>query len=161
MCFDMSCRDAFGWGQVCGEAGLCEPVTPHPRCDRTVPSDLLQEPEAYADYVILGSLYDDVAFSLEVQSIELAVRQVNDNGGLQGREYAFVHCTNMEHEDFDKLEVHRKDGRRLAKATWDDETKWFDIDPYDPTSAMPGVAADDPEPTRERFSDYGTDEDED
>ncbi len=101
---NQACRDAFGWGQVCGETGLCEPLTPEARCDRTVPSDLLQDPEAYADHVILGSLYDDVAFSLEVQSIELAVRQVNDNGGLQGREYAFVHCTNIEDEHLDKLD---------------------------------------------------------
>jgi branched-chain amino acid transport system substrate-binding protein len=32
------------------------------------------------------------------------VRQVNDNGGLQGRGYGFVHCTNVEDLAIDKLD---------------------------------------------------------
>ncbi len=98
------CRDAFGWGQVCGDEGLCGPLEPEVRCTRTTPPDLLEDPEGYADLVVLGSVYDDDAFPLEVQAIELAVRQVNDNGGLQGRGYGFVHCTNVEDLALDKLD---------------------------------------------------------
>ena len=97
------CRDAFGWGQVCDE-GLCGPLDPEVRCSRTTPIDLLEDPAGYSDLVVLGSVYDDEAFPLEVQAIELAIRQVNDNGGLQGRGYGFVHCTNVEDLAMDKLD---------------------------------------------------------
>ncbi len=101
---NQACRDAFGWGMVCGEEGLCGPLEPDVRCTRTTPPDLLEDPVGYSDLLVLGSVYDDDAFSLEVQAIELAVRQVNDNGGLQGRGYGFVHCTNVEDLALDKLD---------------------------------------------------------
>jgi branched-chain amino acid transport system substrate-binding protein len=98
------CRDAFGWGQVCGQDGLCGPLDAEVRCRRTTPPDLLEDPEGYSDLIVLGSVYDDDSFPLEVQAIELAVLQVNDNGGLQGRGYGFVHCTNVEDLALDKLD---------------------------------------------------------
>lgn len=89
------CRDAFGWGHVCAD-GLCEPVVPHPRCHNTIPEDLLQTPDAYADLLLVGSVYDEQAFRLEQRAIELAIRQVNDAEGLLGRRFGFVHCSNVE-----------------------------------------------------------------
>ncbi|MEM9456730.1 MAG: ABC transporter substrate-binding protein [Myxococcota bacterium] len=89
------CRNAFGWGHVCTD-GLCEPARPHPRCGNTIPEDLLQEPESYADRLLVGSVYDSETFPLELRSIELAIRQVNDAEGLLGQDFGFVHCTNIE-----------------------------------------------------------------
>ncbi len=97
------CREAFGWGHVCGAEGLCEPAAAQPRCRNTIPEDLLERPEAYRDYLLIGSLYDDIAFELEEKSIQLAIRQVNDAEGLQGRQFGYVHCTNVE-GNFDALD---------------------------------------------------------
>ncbi len=97
------CRDAFGWGHVCGAEGLCEPAAIQSRCRNTIPEDLLQRPEAYADRLLIGSVYDDLAFPLEEKSIELAIRQVNDAEGLQGQLFGYVHCTNVE-GSFDALD---------------------------------------------------------
>jgi hypothetical protein len=47
--------------------------------------------------------------------------------------------------DFEKLEVHRADGRRLAKALWEGDTLWFDIDPYDPNGTLPTTASQGPD----------------
>ncbi len=105
---NQECRDTFGWGQVCSDegddAGLCLPLEPEVRCSRTTPLDLLEDPEGYSDLVVIGSVYDEEAFPMEVQAIELAIRQVNDNGGLKGRGFGFVHCTNVEDLTMDKLD---------------------------------------------------------
>jgi len=98
------CRDAFGWGSVCGAEGLCEAVAVPARCDRTIPEDLLDNPSAYQDHVLVGSVYDDEAFSLEVNAIELAVAEANGAGGIDGREFGFVSCTNIEDADLDDLD---------------------------------------------------------
>ncbi|MCA9705786.1 MAG: ABC transporter substrate-binding protein [Myxococcales bacterium] len=97
------CRDAFGWGHVCNTEGLCDQAPTPSRCRKTIPEDLLQDPQAYADRLLVGSVYDDVAFDLEEKSIELAIRQANDAEGLQGQLFGYVHCTNVE-GSFDELD---------------------------------------------------------
>jgi len=91
------CSDAFGLGSACGADGYCEAADIPARCQRTFPEDLFDDPDAYRDAVVLGSVYDETAFPLEVQSIDLAVFHANDAGGLDGDPFAVIHCTN--HED--------------------------------------------------------------
>ena len=54
------CRSAFGWGQVCGEEGLCEEAEAPTRCAQTWPEDLLTNRSEYADNIVLGVNYDGV-----------------------------------------------------------------------------------------------------
>ncbi len=97
------CRDAFGFGSVCSDEGFCAATEVPARCQRTMPSDLFSEPELYRDAVVLGSVYDERAFDLEVQAIDLALFQANDDGGLAGAPVAMVHCTNHEDQALDDL----------------------------------------------------------
>ncbi|MBX2802105.1 MAG: ABC transporter substrate-binding protein [Myxococcales bacterium] len=90
------CLAAFGWGSRCGEEGFCETAQRHERCDLTEPADLFEDRQAHVDRVVLGSVYDRSAFPLEMQSIALAVRQVNDNNGLDGRLFGLVQCNSAE-----------------------------------------------------------------
>lgn len=112
------CRAAFGWGHVCTNEGLCDRVAPQPRCRNTVPEDLLQRPEAYADRLLVGSVYDDVAFRLEERSIALAIRQVNDAEGLQGQPLGYVHCTNVEGSSEDGFDTLDQDTANVEMARW-------------------------------------------
>jgi len=97
------CRDAFGLGSACAADGYCELVDIPARCLRTYPEDLFDDPESYQDAVVLGSVYDETAFPLEVQSIDLAVFHANDGGGLDGEPFAVIHCTNHEDGALDDL----------------------------------------------------------
>ncbi|MCB9677806.1 MAG: ABC transporter substrate-binding protein [Alphaproteobacteria bacterium] len=86
------CRDEFGFGWQCGDAGFCEAVVPSNRCDDPYPDDLFTRPENYSDAIVLGSLFD-YATSLEnLLSVELAIDEANIDGGLDGREIALVNC---------------------------------------------------------------------
>jgi branched-chain amino acid transport system substrate-binding protein len=100
---NLECREAFGWGSVCGDDGLCADWTPNPRCDRTIPADLFDNKDEYRDLVVLGSLYEREESLLDVMSFELAVTQVNDQGGLDGRPFGFVQCSNEENPEWDDL----------------------------------------------------------
>lgn len=97
------CRGAFGWGSVCGEDGLCADWEPNPRCERTIPADLLENKDQYRDLYVLGSVYEREESLLDVMAFELAIVQVNDQGGLDGREFGFVQCSNEEDASWDGL----------------------------------------------------------
>ncbi len=86
------CRESFGFGSQCGDDGLCTAPTLHPRCGRAVPADLLDEPTKYVDRIVLGSLYSFDDHEDTLLATELAVRQVNALDGLDGRQFAMVHC---------------------------------------------------------------------
>lgn len=86
------CRAAFGLGSVCNDDGSCSPPQTHPRCTRSWPEDLLDHPDDYADRVVLGSLFGFVDHADTQRAAELALRQVDAQGGLDGVRFAMVHC---------------------------------------------------------------------
>lgn len=99
------CREAFGFGSVCGDDGLCRAAETNPRCTRTYPEDLLENPQAHADTLVFGNLMDR---SLEThrareRSAELAARQANESDGFDGRSFGIVFCTIEENGDLDSL----------------------------------------------------------
>jgi len=90
---NVDCISNFGFGSVCQSDGFCSDAPEIPqRCGRTFPDDLFERPADYADYVLIGSLYSYEAANDTLQAGELAVRQVNQNGGLEGQRFAMVHC---------------------------------------------------------------------
>lgn len=99
------CRGAFGLGWVCGDAGLCEEVTPQPRCKRVFPEDLFTN-EAYRDAVVFGSLFDhnteDGDLKL-VNAASLAIDEANASGLTDGRLFGIVHCDYQENKKLDEL----------------------------------------------------------
>ena len=102
---DADCRTAFGVGLVCGRSGLCERAAPSPRCTTSFPADLLTRPESYPGVITIGALMDR---SVETQrgredAIRLAVTQVNDERGLDGRLFGVVFCDVAEDPVFDSL----------------------------------------------------------
>ncbi|MGH1346496.1 MAG: ABC transporter substrate-binding protein [Nannocystales bacterium] len=89
---DAECRESFTFGASCGADGLCmEPLFPD-RCGRSFPSDALSDPEAYRESILIGSLFSFEDHSDTLQAAELAVRQANAQGGLEGREFVMIHC---------------------------------------------------------------------
>ncbi len=103
----LECRAAFGFGSVCGSDGLCTTATPSPRCTETFPEDLWQRPEKYDDAIVLGSLMDrsSETHAAREQSSRLAVKQVNEEGGLEGKPFAIVYCTYEENLKLDDMEA--------------------------------------------------------
>ncbi len=89
---NVQCRTEFGLGSVCGDEGFCERVQTPVRCGKAFPEDFLDNPDDYADHILLGTLFSFAAHNDTLQAAELAVRQVNQNGGLDGQRYAIVHC---------------------------------------------------------------------
>jgi branched-chain amino acid transport system substrate-binding protein len=99
------CRAGFGIGSICNGEGLCEKAPPNNRCTRTFPEDLLSRPESYPNAIVLGSL---VVGSIESQrarenATRLAIKEVNEQGGLDGRLFGVVFCDVAEDPKFDSL----------------------------------------------------------
>jgi len=97
------CRDAFGWGWSCGEEGLCEEAVAPARCGETWPEDLLENPGDYEDSIVFGVNYDRSSFGLEVLAARLAIIQANEQGGLEGQDYALIECSNEPNASYDSL----------------------------------------------------------
>lgn len=97
------CREVFGPGSVCTTDGFCETSSPSPRCSRTHPSDLLSHPENHPNAVLLGSLMDRSVTTHQARedAIRLAVTQVNEGGGLRGRDFGLVLCNVAEDSAYD------------------------------------------------------------
>ena len=100
---DAQCRDAFGFASTCSSEGTCERAEAHPRCTRTFPEDLWLRPEAYRDHYVVGSIFDMEADVPEVQSIQLALNEMNGAGGLYGSEVAMVQCDYSRNLTVDQL----------------------------------------------------------
>lgn len=112
----VDCRDGYGLGAVCGDEGYCEVGDLHPRCTTTYPSDLTL-PVDPATTLLVGSVFDH---SLEThvgrfQSAQLAAIQANANDGLEGRDFAMIHCNNAADTDLDDLD---KDTASVEVAEW-------------------------------------------
>ncbi|GDX83229.1 amino acid ABC transporter substrate-binding protein [Deltaproteobacteria bacterium] len=97
------CRDAFGFGQTCGEAGYCVAVDRQARCDSTWPEDLLVRPEEYNGALIVGSLYDHTTDIPERQATRLAVKQADQSQGVDGHTVGLVQCSYEEDQVLDGL----------------------------------------------------------
>ena len=109
------CRQAFGWGQVCGDEGLCETAIPPKRCAQTWPDDLLTSSDDYSDNIVLGVNYDRTNFAYEVLAMRLAIIQANEQGGLDGRDFALIECDNQADDSFDDL---TQDEANTANTEW-------------------------------------------
>lgn len=113
-----ACKRAFGVGSVCGADGYCsEPLT-HPRCQRSWPSEVLDEPEQFADAIIVGSLFGFADHGDTLLAAELPIRQVMAQSGLDGRAFGIVHCDTgaMAGDDLDDIEGAAAAARFLADA---------------------------------------------
>jgi branched-chain amino acid transport system substrate-binding protein len=96
------CRSAFSFTWTCEpDSGFCVEQELPARCGKSYPPDLIEDPEAYKDHIILGSLYSFTQHNDTLQASELAVRQVNENNGLEGRKYAMLHCDYESDENID------------------------------------------------------------
>jgi ABC-type branched-subunit amino acid transport system substrate-binding protein len=101
---DSECRDAFGFGMVCGDEGYCEDVEVPARCASSYPDDLLENRDAYRDAIVLGSVYDAAWDIAEMQSVRLAFLQASEGDGLDGHTLGIVRCSYEENHDGDGLD---------------------------------------------------------
>jgi ABC-type branched-subunit amino acid transport system substrate-binding protein len=110
------CRDAFGFGSTCGEEGFCEESAFPARCPLTEPADLAF-PLDSDQYHVMGTVFDHTLDTHvgRYRSAALAASQANSNGGLDGREFAMIHCTNEEGTGYDDL---LKADASVATASW-------------------------------------------
>jgi ABC-type branched-subunit amino acid transport system substrate-binding protein len=94
---DSECYEAFGLGTICGSDGYCEARPTNARCTRTFPEDLLDPARgaAYKDHVIFGNVapYEIPLFRQIADSSMLAIKHVNDRGGIDGtRAFGMIMC---------------------------------------------------------------------
>ncbi|MEN0066485.1 MAG: ABC transporter substrate-binding protein [Myxococcota bacterium] len=89
----VSCREVFGARSTCGAEGFCTDLETPARCEETYPVDLLAQPDI-EEWLLLGSAFD-VGTSEGAgreRSVEVAVRIVNEAGGVDGRRVGLVKC---------------------------------------------------------------------
>jgi branched-chain amino acid transport system substrate-binding protein len=99
---DADCRTAFGFGQVCGDGGYCEAGELPDRCTSSFPDDLLTDPGAYTDAVVMASVYDAQYDVAEAQSARLAFIEAAAKEGISGTPVAVLECS-YEEGAFDDL----------------------------------------------------------
>jgi branched-chain amino acid transport system substrate-binding protein len=101
------CQAAYGPGYVCAEDGLCDLAEQHPRCTKSFPDDLLQDPSAHTNDVLLASIVGGSSESSRIRenAIRLAIKQANLAGGLDGRMFGIVQCTVELNPIYDDLMV--------------------------------------------------------
>jgi ABC-type branched-subunit amino acid transport system substrate-binding protein len=89
------CAASFGLGSVCASDGLCSAPQTNPRCTQAFPEDLFTAVEKHRDTIVFGTLFDlqNETHRARQSSIELAVRQINLEGGLEGRSFGLVSCS--------------------------------------------------------------------
>lgn len=99
------CRAAFGFGATCAASGLCVAGggSPNARCTRTFPLDLFTRPLNYTSSIVLGVIMNktDPSDVAAENAIELAIKQVNDLGGVDEKRFAAVFCTNEQNSVID------------------------------------------------------------
>jgi ABC-type branched-subunit amino acid transport system substrate-binding protein len=116
------CQQEEGFGYVCGEEERCELMTAHPRCTKTIPERLFV-PDEFPDAIVFGSVIERAYEGDAVleRAAELAVVEANDAGGLDGRTFGMVFCTDEENAEYDSLTP--DDGASdVAVASWLVET---------------------------------------
>tara|TARA_R110002096_G_scaffold143328_5_gene299445 strand:+ start:100822 stop:102258 length:1437 start_codon:yes stop_codon:yes gene_type:complete len=88
---NQECGTRFGPAYICNSEALCEASQPVARCSKTWPPSLFQDAD---DRIIFGSLIDN---SVEAQvgrenAVQLAMEQIDDEGGAFGRRFGIVFC---------------------------------------------------------------------
>jgi len=96
--------------------GTVDAVELHPRCTTVFPDNLTLPVDPETTFVI-GTVFDH---SLDThvaryRSAQLAASQANGNDGLEGRDFAMIHCTNEEGTGIDELD---KDTASVEAAVW-------------------------------------------
>jgi branched-chain amino acid transport system substrate-binding protein len=88
----------FGLGHVCGTEGYCQEAAAHPRCRATHPHNVLENP---GQAIVFGAIFDNSLESQQARSrsLLLALKEVNDNGGLEGRQLGVVLCDVADSEE--------------------------------------------------------------
>ncbi|MEM6289955.1 MAG: ABC transporter substrate-binding protein [Myxococcota bacterium] len=96
------CLAGAGFGQTCNltdadeeTPGVCESIEVPSRCStRSFPADLAADPGAYDDRIVIGVLTDSAIRSHadREDAIELAFKQINENGGLEGTQFGVLYC---------------------------------------------------------------------
>ena len=99
------CRSAFGLGFVCSESGFCEGTEALGRCDKTYPVDLFADAIDQSGRLVMGTLMDrsSIAHVARENAAELAVRQINEAGGIDGEQLGIIFCSIEENANFDRL----------------------------------------------------------
>jgi branched-chain amino acid transport system substrate-binding protein len=94
----VECRDTFGYGHLCGTDGYCHQAAAHPRCTEIHPVDLQQDPD---DALLFGAIFNNAIDSQQARkrALLLALDEVNDNGGLEGRRLGMVVCDSDDSEE--------------------------------------------------------------
>ena len=92
----------------------------HPRCETVYPEGLTLPVDPEQTFLI-GTLFDHTLDTHQgrYKAAQLAADQANTNGGLEGREFAMIHCTNEEGTGLDEL---TKDDASVEAAVWLAET---------------------------------------
>lgn len=88
----IECRDAFGFGAVCGDSGFCEDVRSNDRCQPLVPSDLFDNLSAYSNAYPIGVLFDHTADFEKIFATELALTEIRSRGDLDQHEIVSIQC---------------------------------------------------------------------
>lgn len=101
---DTECREAFGFGNVCQDDGYCGQVDMLNRCTSSFPADLLTNPAAHKDDVILASVHDHNYDVAELQSVRLAVIEADEAGGIDGTNVSILECTYGIDPQYDELD---------------------------------------------------------
>lgn len=97
------CRKSFAVGRVCGAEGFCERAPPAPRCAQAFPADVITRFQNYPNVILVGSLMDrSIAGQVaREEAIQLATKQVNEQGGLNGRLFGTILCDIAENPQYD------------------------------------------------------------
>ncbi len=97
---DTECRDAFGFGEVCVEegvgAGYCAVAELPTRCTSSIPGglpDVMADPHAFSNGIVLASVHDHNWDVAELQSVRLAIMEADENGGVEGFPLGLLECT--------------------------------------------------------------------
>ena len=89
------CAASFGLGSVCASDGLCTAPEANPRCTAGFPEDLFSDVEKHRDTIVFGTLFDqpNETHLARQNSIQLAIKQINLEGGIDGRQFGLVLCS--------------------------------------------------------------------
>jgi branched-chain amino acid transport system substrate-binding protein len=109
------CRAAFGFASVCNDDGFCDAALLSARCNASYPEDLFTRPARYHEAVVLGTLMDrsSPAHLVRERAARLAVKQVDEAGGLDGRPVGLVMCNIAEES---RLDVRTRTQAAVASA---------------------------------------------
>jgi len=99
-----TCRDTFGLGYVCNASGFCEESQGQARCTSSFPEDLLTR-DSTADTIVIGNLMDRslATHRARERAARLAIKTVNEQGGIDDLKLGIVFCTIEEDSEFDSL----------------------------------------------------------